>query len=95
VKSLSNPALSLQTLRLLKELLAEVQFDEIRVPPLIVTFRLTLSSLVFAKERPPIDASWPRQISQMIQECWQHSPKERPSFDDISAELLFLDLNDE
>ena len=48
-----------------------------------------------SSERPPIGPSWPRDISQLIEDCWRDSAKERPLFDDISAELLFLDLNDD
>jgi len=46
-------------------------------------------------ERPPISVSWPSEISELIEKCWSSKPRGRPSFDDISAELLFLDIKDD
>jgi len=57
------------------------------------TITCIIETIYCIAERPPIGESWPRQVSDLIQKCWRHAPKERPSFDDIVAELLFLDLD--
>ena len=50
--------------------------------------RLTVCVLV----RPILREEWAQSVCNLIQACWSSNPSERLKFDDISAELLFLDL---
>jgi len=50
---------------------------------------------ILYEERPPIGSRWPGEVSELIQSSWSQDPKARPSFDDIAAELLFFDIDDD
>jgi len=46
--------------------------------------------VVKKKVRPPIDLTWPEEISSLIQECWDENPDKRPTFRRIIERMRLL-----
>jgi hypothetical protein len=37
--------------------------------------------------RPDVPATWPLELQHFISRCWAHDPQQRPTFEEICAEL--------
>ncbi len=42
--------------------------------------------------RPEIPPECPKELSDMMQECWSHTPAERPTFERLAQRARVLDL---
>ncbi len=49
-----------------------------------------VAAVLGRRERPRIPPGAPKRLSVLMQECWQHSPSLRPSFDEIMDRLAKL-----
>eukprot|EP00004_Rigifila_ramosa_P001605 TRINITY_DN1156_c0_g1_i1.p1 TRINITY_DN1156_c0_g1~~TRINITY_DN1156_c0_g1_i1.p1 ORF type:complete len:611 (-),score=156.21 TRINITY_DN1156_c0_g1_i1:215-2047(-) len=47
-----------------------------------------ITKLVFNRNRPEIPASCPKELAELMADCWQEDPKARPSFYTISTRRL-------
>ncbi len=43
---------------------------------------------VLAGERPQLGEKWPPKLRQLIQQCWEADPNDRPSMDDVVGALI-------
>ncbi|KAG5178782.1 kinase-like domain-containing protein, partial [Tribonema minus] len=46
-----------------------------------------VAAVITRRERPRLPAACPAPLAQLIQQCWQHDPSVRPSFDDVVRRL--------
>lgn len=42
---------------------------------------------------PPIPSETPEQIQQLLKDCWQFSPSQRPFFEEICARIKFWNVD--
>ncbi len=49
-----------------------------------------LNKAIAKRFRPKIHSSWPTEIQDLIRDCWAKNPKQRPSFETISARLASI-----
>ena len=46
-----------------------------------------VSQVVYQGLRPKLDRSWPNAFNQLLKQCWDHNPINRPSFTIVVMEL--------
>ena len=48
---------------------------------------IAINLLLYKKEFPPLSDQWPTEYSEIIQQCWEHEPSNRPELDSIINKL--------
>lgn len=53
-----------------------------------------MKGVVYNKQRPKLDKTWPLAFSSLLSNCWDHNPEVRPSFSEILVQIdgLIFDL---